>query len=70
MSSHDPTSVARKIIQGLLLPRDEAMVEDLLETYRGSDEFVDFRYGRMREVSIRSSAFLGAGYYCRLVQID
>ena len=52
MSSRDPSLVARKIIQGSLLPRDEVMVEDLLETYRGPEEFVDFCYGRMREVSM------------------
>ena len=52
MSSRDPGSVGRKLIEGSLLPRDEAMLEDLLETYRGPEEFVDFCYGRMREVSV------------------
>ena len=35
-----------------MLPADNALVDDLMETYKGEDEFVDYCYGRMREVFI------------------
>ena len=50
--SFQPSSVARRLIQGLMLPADNALVDDLMETYKGEDEFVDYCYGRMREVFI------------------
>ena len=48
--SFQPPSVARKIIQGLLLPIDKTLVCDLMETYNKEGEFVDFFYGWMKEV--------------------
>ena len=35
-----------------MLPADNALVDDLMETYKGEDEFVDYCYGRMREVRV------------------
>ena len=35
-----------------MLPADKALVDDLMETYKGEDEFVDYCYGRLREVFI------------------
>ena len=33
-----------------MLPADKTLVHDLMDTYKGEGEFVDFCYGRMREM--------------------
>ena len=55
--SFQPPSVARRLIQGSMLPADNVLVSDLMDTYKGENEFVDYCYGRMREV-FASSLFL------------
>ena len=48
--SFQPPSVARRLIQGSMLPADNALVDDLMGTYKGEEEFIDYCYGHMREV--------------------
>ena len=50
--SFQPPSVSKRLIQGSMLPADNVLVDDLMETYKGEDEFVDYCYGRMREVLV------------------
>ena len=49
-SSFQPPSNARKLLQGSMVPADKTLVDDLLDTYKGEGEFVDYYYGRVREI--------------------
>ena len=50
--SFQPPSVARRLIQGSMLLADNTLVDDLMDSYKGENEFVDYCYGRMREVLV------------------
>ena len=51
-SSFQPPSAVKRVIKGSLLPADKTFVRDLMETYKGPSNFVDFCYSRMREVGV------------------
>ena len=51
--SFQPPSIARRLIQGSLLPSESTLHRDFHKSYHEEGEFRDYVYGQLREVVVR-----------------